>query len=474
MTAWLHIVGVGEAGIRALPPATRTIIRFAENVLGHNRFLSQLDREMDDEGGGDPEAGPTVPTSKALSAIEALERRNFEAVARALLETPEAAGAREEAPVAAAERRRRESELRNLIEWDGPLDKMLSQVKRLRDTPTVILASGDPMWFGIGATLARQLPPDEFEVHPHPSAFQLAAAAMRWPLQHVATVSLHGRPLELVHPLILPGNRILALTSDADTAFKCADLLSARGYAESVMTVLESLGGPEARTITSKAEDFAENSIGDFFVLAIDCVAASDAQLLPAVPGLPDEAFVSDGQLTKREIRAATLSKLAPVPGALLWDVGAGCGSIAIEWMRAAPDTEAIAFEREDTRIEMIARNASSLGVPGLRIEEGEAPKSLSHKPPPDAVFLGGSVGDDALFAVCWNALKPGGRLVANAVTVDGEQALFARQAKHGGELVRLETAALETLGDHRVMRPRMAVTQWSVTKPHQWLATGR
>jgi precorrin-6Y C5,15-methyltransferase (decarboxylating) len=330
------------------------------------------------------------------------------------------------------------------------------------------------MWFGIGATLAKHLAPDEFEVHPHPSAFQLAAAAMRWPLQHVSVVSLHGRPLELIHPLIQPGNRILALTSDSDTAFRVADLLSARGYASSILTVLENLGGGEARTVSSRAEDFAANSIGDFYVLAVDCAASSDAPLLPAVAGLPDDAFVSDGQLTKREIRAATIAKLAPTPGAMLWDVGAGMGSVAIEWLRAARDTEAIAFESEESRIEMIGRNATALGVPGLRIEEGEAPKSLSHMPPPDAVFIGGSVGDDALFAVCWNALKPGGRLVANAVTVEGEQALYVRQAKHGGDIVRIETSVLETLGEHRVMRPRMAVTQWSVTKPHQWLASGR
>jgi precorrin-6B C5,15-methyltransferase / cobalt-precorrin-6B C5,C15-methyltransferase len=457
MTAWLHIVGVGETGIMALPSATRTIISFAETVLGPARFLSQLDAEMDEQTGA---------PSKAVSTTDFVDRRGLEAVARALLE--DSLVVAEDRPAA----QRPTSELRNLVEWEGSLDNMVAQVERLRDTPTVILATGDPMWFGIGATLARHLQPEEFEVHPYPSAFQLAAAALRWPLQHVATLSLHGRPAELIQPFILPGNRILALTTDAETAFKVADILSARGYADSQMTVLEALGGPDERTITSSAVDFTEASIGDFYVLGIDCVAAPDAPLLSTVPGLPDEAFVSDGQLTKREIRAAALAKLAPIPGALLWDVGAGCGSIAIEWMRAARDARAIAFERDARRVSMIATNANALGVPTLRIEAGTAPLSLAGMPAPDAVFLGGGVGDDALFGACWNALKPGGRFVANAVTIDGEQALYARQATHGGDIVRIETAVLEPLGDHRAMRPRMAVTQWSIVKPTQWLAT--
>lgn len=456
MTAWLHIVGVSEAGIGALPPATRTIISFAETVLGPARFLSQLDVEMAEETGA---------PSRAVSTTDFVDRRGLEAVARALLEdsltTTDERGAAH----------RPAGEMRNLVEWEGSLEKMIAQVERLRDTPTVILASGDPMWFGIGATLSKHLEPEEFEVHPSPSAFQLAAAALRWPLQHVATLSLHARPAELIHPLIQPGHRILALTTDAETAFKVADILSARGYAESEMTVLEALGGPEERTITSKAIDFAEASIGDFYVLGIDCVADPEAPLFATVPGLPDEAFVSDGQLTKREIRAATLAKLAPAPGALLWDVGAGSGSIAIEWMRAARDTDAIAFERDDKRRKMIAANANALGVPTLRIEAGEAPLSLAGMPAPDAIFLGGSVGDDALFSACWHALKPGGRLVANAVTVDGEQALYRRHADHGGEIVRIETAVLEQLGEHRALRPRLAVTQWSIVKPAQWLA---
>jgi precorrin-6Y C5,15-methyltransferase (decarboxylating) len=244
-----------------------------------------------------------------------------------------------------------------------------------------------------------------------------------------------------------------------------AELLVARGYGRSVLTVLETLGGAAERIQTAEARDFALD-IGDFYVLAIDCVADPGAPLLPPLPGLPDEAFRSDGQLTKREVRAATLARLAPYPGALLWDVGAGCGSVSIEWLRSARDARAIAFERDTARCDMIATNARALGVPGLAIVTGEAPACLSDQPAPDAVFLGGDVDNAALFEACWAALKPGGRLVANAVTLGGEAALLARQAALGGELVRLEVAVLASLGGQPVLRPRLPVTQWLGVKP--------
>jgi precorrin-6Y C5,15-methyltransferase (decarboxylating) len=344
------------------------------------------------------------------------------------------------------------------------LADMIAQITELRGTPTVMLASGDPLWFGMGATLTRHLAPDEFRVIPHASSFQYAAARLRWPLQHVVTLSAHARPPEMVHPHITPGNRILALTTDATTAPHIARLLTDRGYGRSVLTVLENLGGPDERIASAEARAF-DLAIGDFYVLAIDCVADHGASLLPPVPGLPDDAFVTDGQLTKREIRATTLGKLAPYPGGLLWDVGAGCGSIAIEWMRAARDASAIAFEREGERLQMISVNAANLGVPTLRIENGDAPQSLIGMPAPDAIFLGGAVANETLFHACWTALRSGGRLVANAVTIEGEQALFARHARLGGELVRIDVASLDTIGSHRAFRPRLSVTQWSVTK---------
>lgn len=351
-------------------------------------------------------------------------------------------------------------------EWRSlRIEDMIAQITELRGTPTVLLASGDPLWFGIGAALAQRLAREEFRVEPHASSFQYAGARMRWPLQHVAMLSLHARPPELIHPHVMPASRILALTTDASTAPEVASLLVERGYGRSVLTVLEHLGGPAEAVSSASARGF-NLTHGDFYVLAIDCAAEPGAPLLPPVPGLPDGAYVSDGQLTKRDVRAASLARLAPYPGALLWDIGAGCGSIGIEWMRAARDARAIAFEHDAGRQKMIAANARNLGVPGLAIVPGRAPQTLAGQPAPDAVFLGGGVADEELFTAAWDAVKPGGRLVANAVTVDGEAALLARHARLGGELARLDVAILEPLAGHRAFRPRLPVTQWLAVKP--------
>ena len=441
MTAWLHIIGVGEKGPRELAQAFKLLINYAETVIAPARFLAELEPAARSSGPGE------------LFSSEFVSRRSFEAVARALAgEEPEPGNTGF-------------VDGRKLLEWQAPLDRMVEQVLALRDTPTVILASGDPMWFGMGATLARYLLPSEYAVHPHPSAFQLAAARLHWPLQSVAAISLHGRPIELLHPHLLPGNHILALTSDHTTLDQAIELMIERGYGRSRITTLENLGGPDERLTTDEAESFNTGLVGDLYVLAIDCVPDVSAQLLPCLPGLPDEVFVSDGQLTKREVRATTIARLGPFPGAVLWDVGTGSGSIAIEWMRAARDARAIAFERDGERLQMIALNAAALGVPQIEIEDGEAPESFGKRPPPDAVFIGGDVGNDELFDACWNALKPGGRLVANAVTIEGEQALLARHDQLGGELVRIEVSVLDRLGSHRTFRPRMPVTQWAVTK---------
>ncbi len=267
---------------------------------------------------------------------------------------------------------------KEIIQWDGNLTEMVEKIMQAQHKRTVLLASGDPNWFGIAATLSRRLSAEEFAIHPVPSSFQLAAARLHWPLQEVKTLSLHGRPVENLHPHILPQNRILALTGDRTTLPAIADLLAARGYGQSRLTVLETLGGADEKIRAFPAAAAREVEIGDFYVLAIDCVADADAPLLPPVSGLPDQAFVSDGQLTKREVRAATLAKLAPYPEALLWDVGAGCGSVGIEWMRAARGARAIAFERDEKRCGMIAANKAALGVPTLEIVEGEAPETLA------------------------------------------------------------------------------------------------
>ncbi len=349
--------------------------------------------------------------------------------------------------------------------WNGSLEAMLDQIMSRRGRKTVLLASGDPNWFGIGATLVHHLSPDEFTVYPAPSSFQLAAARLNWPLQNVTCLSLHGRAPAALHPHILPGNRILALTTDRQTLAEIAEILTGRGYGKTQLHVLEALGGPEERRLSFPADTAADHSIGDFYVLGIDCVADPDAPLLVPAPGLPDGAFISDGQLTKREVRVATLARLAPFPGALLWDIGAGSGSIGIEWMRAARGAHALCFERNPNRCAFIAHNREALGVPGLEIIAGNAPQSLAGQPLPDAVFLGGDVGSMDLFAAAWQALKPGGRLVGNAVTLDGEAALMARQKAFGGDLVRIGIETLDHVGSERAFRPRLTVTQWAVVK---------
>ena len=442
MTAWLHIIGVGERGPGELPASFKLLLTYAETVLGPARFLADLEPVNRPRATGD------------LFNPEFVTKRSFEAVARAL------AGEEPDLSPGASY-----ADGRTLIEWQAPLDAMIEQIMKLRDTPTVILASGDPMWFGIGATLTRYLLPNEFVVHSHPSAFQLAAARLHWPLQSIAAISLHGRPAETLHPLLLPGNRILALTSDHSTVDLAIEILIDRGYGRSRVTTLENLGSPEEKLTSDEAEVFESRDVEDFYVLAIECVPDFTAPLLPPLPGLPDDAFINDGQLTKREVRAATIAKLAPFPGALLWDIGAGSGSVAIEWMRAARDAKAVAYEKEGERLQMIALNAAALGVPGLEIVSGEVPGTLRRTALPDAIFMGGDLSNHDLFDACWNALKPGGRFVANAVTIEGEQALFARHAQLGGELARIEVSVLDRIGGHRVFRPRMTVTQWSVTK---------
>ncbi|MGJ8527535.1 precorrin-6y C5,15-methyltransferase (decarboxylating) subunit CbiE [Maritalea sp.] len=351
------------------------------------------------------------------------------------------------------------------VVWESPLDNMVKQILSYRGTPTVILATGDPTWYGIGATLTAHLDEHEFAIHPAPSAFSLAAARMKWPLQNVKCVSVHGRPVEILHSHIVPGQRILALTSDATTVQAIANILNLRGYGESQLTVLNAMGGETESRIEFLAKNQSTKGIGNLNTVAIDCVADDRAPILPPLPGLPDGAFVHDGQLTKREVRAATLAKLCPLPGQHLWDVGAGSGSVAIEWMRGAPRATATCFERHVARIEMIEKNRVALGAPGLKIISGQAPESFQDVTPPDAIFIGGDVGNESLFEACWAALKPGGRLVANAVTLDGEVALVARLEKFGGDFARIEVSHLDAIGAHKTLRPRMAVTQWNVTK---------
>lgn len=353
----------------------------------------------------------------------------------------------------------------NLVPWQSPLAAMIEQVKKLAGTQTVLLATGDPMHFGIGATLLRHFSIDEMVILPTSSAFSLAGARLGWALQHVVLISLHGREVAQLEREIQPGQKILALTSNGETVHEAAQILCLRGFDESVLSVLENMGGADEKTVRCLARDHATHDFGDFNTLAIECVAGADAVIYAPVPGLPDDAFIHDGQLTKREVRAVTLAKLMPGPARLLWDVGAGCGSVAIEWLRASRAGRAIAFEREDTRIAMIGQNMVRHGVFDLDICAGDLPETLKGRAAPDAVFHGGDVGNEAIFSHCWDQLKPGGQLVANAVTVEGQVALFARHEKFGGALTQIQIGTIEPLGNKRVLKQKMPVLQWAVTK---------
>ncbi len=345
------------------------------------------------------------------------------------------------------------------VTWAKPFDAGLAALLDRRGRPVVVLASGDPMSYGVGATLARAVPIAEMRVLPAPGAFSLAAARLGWPLQCVATLSLHGRPLDRLAWHLAPGARLLALTENGAAPAAIARWLVSRGWGPSRLTVLEKLGGPGEVVTETTADSFPEQDFADLNTLAIEGHPAFGTPVWSRLAGLPDDAFRHDGQLTKRAVRAATLAALAPSGSETLWDVGAGCGSIAIEWLRALEHGKAVAIERDPARCALIAANAKQLGVPDLRIVEGAAPAALAGLPAPDAVFIGGGV-DGSLLETCYAALTPGGRLVANAVTIEGETSLYAFRQIHGGELSRLATSRAEPLGGHLGWRAAAPVTQ--------------
>jgi precorrin-6Y C5,15-methyltransferase (decarboxylating) len=352
------------------------------------------------------------------------------------------------------------------IVWDQPLSRTLDAIAEHAGRRVVVLASGDPMWFGIGVALTRRFGREAMVVLPQRSAFTLAAARMQWPLGACATLTLHGRPLAALRLHLAPEAQLLVLSEDGATPARVAALLDQSGWGASELTVLEHLDGAREKRIDGSASAWRETRCADLNILAIRCHAVQGARVLPRTPGLPDDAFEHDGQLTKREIRAATLAALAPLPGARLWDIGAGSGSIAIEWLRAAAGAHAFAIEQSPERCLVIARNAAALGVPELEIREGTAPATLEGLPRPDAVFVGGGIAIPHLIETAWDALAPGGRLVANAVTLDGEAALLTGQTRHGGEIVRIAVARAEPTSGHLLWRALAPVTQWRGVKP--------
>jgi precorrin-6B C5,15-methyltransferase / cobalt-precorrin-6B C5,C15-methyltransferase len=398
---WLSIVGIGEDGVEGLSPAARGLIGAAEIVFGGRRHLG--------------------------------------------LATPLIRGAARP--------------------WPSPFDSAAEEVLRHRGRPVCVLASGDPFQYGVGTVLTRHIDARETIVIPAPSAFSLAAARLGWSLPQTAQLSVHGRTLDLVRPHLQPGARILALTSDGDGPVALARLLATSGFGASRLTVLENLGGPRERIRSATAAAYELGAVDALNTVAIEVEAAPDARVLARASGLADDLFEHDGQITKREIRAVTLSSLAPRRGELLWDIGSGSGSVAIEWMLADPLMRAIAIERRADRAALIRRNALAFGVPGLEVVEAAAPDALTGLATPDAIFVGGG-GDGGVFDAATRALRPGGRLVANAVTLETEALLFARHAACGGALIRVAISRADAVGDKTGWRVAMPVTQWLWTKP--------
>ncbi len=401
---WLTVVGVGEDGAAGLGQAARDALEHAAFVVGGERHLA------------------LVPSTLSPSA----ERHS----------------------------------------WPSPMLPFLDVVAGWRGRRVVVLASGDPLFYGVAATLASRIAPAEIAVLPATSSLQLGCAAMVWPVNETAVVSACGRPIEQLTLELYDGARIILLSSDGSTPAAAAALLVAQGYGESRLTVLERLGGPGAAALPFRASEVGDRSFDRLNVVAIEAVAGPQTRLLPRAPGLPDDAFLNDGQITRREIRALTLARLAPAPGALLWDVGAGSGSIGIEWMRAARAAKAIALEPRADRAERARENARRLGVPGLDLRDAAAPDGLAGLPRPDAIFVGGGATADRVLDICWAALKPGGRLVANAVTLETETKLVAAREAFGGDLVRLQATYADPVGRMTGWRPAMPVTQYAVVKP--------
>jgi precorrin-6B C5,15-methyltransferase / cobalt-precorrin-6B C5,C15-methyltransferase len=411
MTRWLNVVGIGEDGPQGLSAAARTLIATAETLVGGARHLAML---------------PLPSPGQAERLL-----------------------------------------------WRRPLGDTIAEIAARRGNRVTVLATGDPMWYGVGAVLARHFSREEMTIVPQPGAFSLVAARLGWPLAECAAISLHGRPLDSLRLHLAPGRRVLILSQDGATPRQVAALLAASGWGPSRLSVFAHLGGGGAREAVQHgiAEDWGDAASADLNTIALECVAGPGARPLPRLAGLPDDAFEHDGQLTKREVRAATLARLAPLPGETLWDIGAGCGSIAIEWLRAADGgaaaAAAIAVEKNPARAALIARNAAALGVPELTIVAGAAaPDALAGLPMPDAIFVGGGLADGRLLPALWAALRPGGRLVANAVSSEGERAILDWQARHGGELSRIAVSRCEALAGHHVWRPLIAVTQLAATKP--------
>jgi precorrin-6B C5,15-methyltransferase / cobalt-precorrin-6B C5,C15-methyltransferase len=349
--------------------------------------------------------------------------------------------------------------------WESSIESSIASILKYRGQPVCVLASGDPLWYGIGVTLLRHISIEEMTIIPAPSTFSLACAKLGWSLTAVETLSLCGRSPDFLSGILAPNSQLLILSASAATPQVVADLLTQRGYGDSQITVLEHLGGERERVISGIARSWSKSDVAALNIIAVECHLDPATTPLNRLPGLPDSAYHHDGQLTKREVRAITLAALAPMPGELLWDVGAGCGSIGIEWLRSHPRCRAIAIEQHSHRLQFIADNMAALGTPHLQLVQGKAPTALANLPIPDAIFIGGGVTAPGLLDSCWTALRSGGRLVANAVTVKSELQLLQWQQQVGGELTRIAIQRTQNIGGFLGWKPLIPVTQLVVLK---------
>ena len=397
---WLVIVGIGEDGVEGLTAAARAALTQAEIVAGGERHLT---------------------------------------LASALIGEAEA------------------------YTWPSPITDAVPIISSWRGRRAVVLASGDPFCFGMGSLLAKQIPIGEIRSIPAPSSFSLAANRLGWALQDVATISFCGRPLEAIRPLLQPKARILALSADASTPSALAALLTRWGFGETMIGVMEQLGGPQEDSFKFRASKGNHNPVSPLNLMALEVAGGPS---LPLASGLDEEWFETDGQITKREVRALTLAALSPRRGELLWDIGAGSGAIGIEWMLRHPANRTIAIEARADRAARITRNAHNLGVPALILRQGLAPEALDGFPVPDAIFIGGGATNPAVPELCWSALKAGGRLVINAVTLETERAVLSLHERWGGRLTRIGIERLEPLGSMQGFSPARTVLQYRAVKP--------
>jgi precorrin-6Y C5,15-methyltransferase (decarboxylating) len=352
------------------------------------------------------------------------------------------------------------------MDWGKGFFVAVEKLSGFKEKNVVVLASGDPMNFGAGSTLRKRYAAEEMFLIPAPGAFSLAASQMGWSLPDTPQITVHGRPLETVNLYLSPNAHLLLLSWNGKTPALLAKLLCDKGFGESIIHVFEHMGGDRENHIQSLAREWAIDITADLNTIALECVAGPDAVYWPRVPGLPEAAFEHDGKITKREVRAATLALLGPLPSETLWDIGAGSGAVGIEWLRSDVSTNAIAFETDSAKCDVISHNAANLGVPRLRVVEGNAAEKITEiDEAPHAIFVGGGVSDQELMSECWNRLANGGRLVANGVTVEAHASIMAFQNLHGGDLTRISVARSDAIGSMTALRPMMEVLQLKVIK---------